>query len=122
MDIQAFISAVVTKNESEMRKFLADEVIVRWHNTNEEFTLEEYLQANCAYPGDWVGNVERIIPTDDGCVAIIKILSSDALVQFHQISVVTMQDEKIVALDEYYSEDGVAPQWRLDMNIGRVIQ
>ncbi len=122
MNIQAFITAVVTKNESEMRKFLADEVIVRWHNTNEEFTLEEYLQANCAYPGDWVGNVERIIPTDDGCVAIIKILSNDALVQFHQISVVTMQDEKIVALDEYYSEDGVAPQWRLDMNIGNAIQ
>ncbi len=121
MDIKAFISAVVNKNENEMRNFLADELIVRWHNTNEEFTLEEYLQVNCSYPGNWLGKVDTIIPTSEGCVAIVKISSEDEKVKVHQISVIKIKDEQIIKLDEYYSEDGLVPQWRLDLNIGSLI-
>ncbi len=121
MDIQEFITAVVDKNENEMRGFLADELIVRWHNTNEQFTLEEYLKVNCSYPGNWLGEVKTIIPTSEGCVAVVQISSEDGSVKVHQISVIKITDEKIVALDEYYSEDGSIPQWRLDMNIGNLI-
>ncbi len=121
MDIQAFIIAVVDKKENQMRRFLADELIVRWHNTNEQFNLEEYLKVNCSYPGNWLGKVEAIIPTSEGCVAVVQISSEDESVKVHQISVMKIMNEKIVALDEYYSEDGSIPQWRLDMNIGSLI-
>ena len=28
--------------------------------TNEHFTIDEYIIANCEYPGEWDGIVERI--------------------------------------------------------------
>lgn len=61
------------------------------------------------------------MPTSKGCVAIVTIYSEDKKVQFHQISIIKIADDKIIELDEYYSEDGLAPQWRLDMNIGSKI-
>ncbi len=121
MDIQAFLVAMVAQNESEMRKFLDDELVVRWHNTNEQFNLEEYLKVNCTYPGKWVGDVKTILPVSEGYVVVIQISSEDRSIQMHQISIVKIRDEKIISLDEYYSEDGMAPKWRVDMNIGSTI-
>ncbi len=121
MDIQAFITAVVQKDESAMRIFLDENLRVRWHNTNEEFTLEEYLNVNCSYPGNWLGEIKTIMPTNEGCVAVVQIYSEDKKIKIHQISIVKIKDNKITELDEYYSEDGIAPQWRLDMNVGSEI-
>ena len=33
-----------------------------------------------------------------------------------------MKDDKIIAMDEYYAEDGTAPQWRLDKHIGTSVK
>ncbi len=30
-------------------------------------------------------------------------------------------DDKIAAIDEYWADDGIAPQWRLDKHIGTAI-
>ncbi len=121
MDISAFITTVVQKDREGMKKFLDKDLQVRWHNTNEKFTLEEYLEVNCSYPGNWLGEVKSLIPTNKGCVVVAKISSEDKKSQFHQVSIIEIKDDKIIALDEYYSEDGPAPQWRLDKNIGNKI-
>ncbi len=121
MDIQAFIKSVVQKDEVGMREFLDKNLRVRWHNTNEEFTLEEYLHVNCSYPGNWFGEVKMITPTNEGCVAVVQIYSEDKKIKVHQISIIKLKNDKIIELDEYYSEDGIAPQWRLDMNVGSKI-
>ena len=35
---------------------------------------------------------------------------------------VQSKDDKITAMDEYYTDDGMAPQWRLDKHIGAPIK
>ncbi len=32
-----------------------------------------------------------------------------------------LKQDKIVAMNEYWGDDGIAPQWRLDKNIGMTI-
>lgn len=32
-----------------------------------------------------------------------------------------MRDNKITEMDEYYADDGIAPQWRVDKHLGTSI-
>ncbi|MGP1530407.1 MAG: hypothetical protein ACTTI3_08785 [Treponema sp.] len=32
-----------------------------------------------------------------------------------------LKDDKIIAMDEYWGDDGVPPQWRLEKRLGRKI-
>ena len=69
MDIQAFFRAVVEQNADALRSFFCAGAEIRWHNTNELFTVEEYIQANCQYPGQWEGELERVEPLASGSQA-----------------------------------------------------
>ena len=40
MDIQAFFRAVVEQNADALRSFFCVGAEIRWHNTNELFTVE----------------------------------------------------------------------------------
>lgn len=52
-----------SQNEMVLKKFFHEDACIRWHNTNEQFNVTEFLRANCEYPGDWSGEVERIEKT-----------------------------------------------------------
>ena len=60
MDIKAFWRAVLAQDEPEIRTYFAPDAYVNWHCTNEHFTVDEFITANCEYPGEWDGAVERI--------------------------------------------------------------
>jgi len=60
MDIQKFWSAVLRQDREELKDFFWEEARVDWPNTNEHFTVSEFIRANCDYPGQWDGEVERI--------------------------------------------------------------
>ena len=83
MNIQQFWSDVLAQRADEIREYFHADAYVNWHCSNEHFTVEEFIRANCDYPGDWDGEVE-----------------------------------KIIAMDEYWADDGEAPKWRQDMKIG----
>ena len=51
MNIDAFWKAVIQQNADELRTFFHKNAYVNWHCSNEHFTVEEYIQANCEYPG-----------------------------------------------------------------------
>lgn len=38
---------------------------------------------------------------------------------FHVTSFIRVIDEKIISIDEYWGEKGIAQQWRLDKHIGK---
>ena len=61
MDIQAFWSAVLQQDADAIRAYFYPNAWVNWHNTNEHFHVEEFIRANCEYPGEWDGEVERIV-------------------------------------------------------------
>ena len=61
-----FWSSVREQNAEKLKLYFHEDALINWHNTNESFTLEEYIVANCQYPGQWCGQVERIEVIDRG--------------------------------------------------------
>ncbi len=114
-----FWEAVVRQNPDAIRGYFREKAVIRWHNTNEEFTLDEFIRANCEYPGKWDGEVERIEEIGDLIITVTRVFSS---VSFHVTSFFRVEDGKIALLDEYWGDDGEAPKWRLDMKIGKGIR
>lgn len=51
MDIVQYWQAVLAQQPQQMRRFFDPEAAINWHNTGEQFTAEEFIRANCAYPG-----------------------------------------------------------------------
>ncbi len=124
MNIQAFIKdywyKIAVQDRLGLAEMFTEDAIIRWHNTNEEFTREEFVKANCDYPGDWHGNVERIEINEDYILTISHVWSADQ--SFHVCSFFIFDDDRIFKLDEYWGDDGEAPQWRQQLKIGRKIQ
>lgn len=112
--------ATLKQQAEQMCVYFHPDAIIRWHNTNEQFTLSEYIDANCKYPGTWDGEVERIEPVSDGLLTITHVYGEG--ISFHVTSFFTLKKGKIQTLDEYWSEDGEAPAWRQAMHIGKTIQ
>ena len=123
MDINAYWKAVLKQDADKMRSFFHKDAYVNWHNTNEHFTAEEFIRANCEYPGDWEGEIQRIETVGDLLITAVHVYSSDEsqLLSFHVTSFIKVKDEKIAAVDEYWGDDGEAPEWRSEKKIGTKI-
>ncbi len=122
IDTHALWAAVLRQDADAIRAFFVPAAYVNWHNTNEHFTVDEFIRANCEYPGEWTGQVEREIWTGDTVITATHVASKDGKLSFHVISFIQVEDSKIVAVDEYWGDDGEAPGWRQDMKIGSKIK
>ena len=89
---------------------------------NEHFTVDEYIIANCEYPGEWDGIIERTERVNELIITVTQIYPRDKSISFHVTSFIQTKDDKIIAMDEYYADDGSAPQWRLDKHIGTSVK
>ena len=121
MNIRQFWSDVLAQRADEIRKYFHADAYVNWHCSNEQFTVEEFIRANCEYPGDWDGEVEKIVTTDDMIITATRVYPRDRSTSFHVTSFIKLKDNKIACIDEYWADDGEAPKWRQDMGIGRKI-
>ena len=122
MDIAAYWKSALAQQPGKMRSFFRPDALVYWHNTNECFNLEEFIQANCDYPGEWQGDIERTETMSDLIITVVHVYSADRTVSCHATSFFTIKEDKIARIDEYWGDDGPAPQWRLDKQIGRPIR
>jgi hypothetical protein len=122
MFVKEFWKAIVEQNPNEIRKYFKETAVIRWHNTNEEFTLEKFIRANCEYTGKWYCEVERIEEMGDLIITVTRVFSTDSSISVHATSFLRMEDDKIASMDEYWGDDGEAPKWRLDMEIGKRIR
>ncbi len=122
IDIRIFWHAVLEQDADAIRAFFAPAAIVNWHNTNECFTVEEFIRANCEYPGLWTGEVEKEMHADDTVITVTHVQTQDGALSFHVTSFIQVKAGKIVRMDEYWGDDGEAPKWRQDMKIGRKIK
>ena len=118
IEIQAFIQAVLQQNRERLREFFCEDAYVNWHGTNERFTVEEYIRANCEYPGTWDGEIESIDRMGDLFFVVTRVFPMDRSSSFHCVSRICCKEDKICSLDEWWADDGVAPRWRREMNIG----
>ena len=118
MNIQDFWNAVLQQNPERLRSFFSDSAYINWQCTNERFTVEEYIRANCEYPGTWDGTIERIEQIGDLIITAVNVYSADKTASFHVVSFIKVQGDKIISLDEYWGDDGAPPQWRLEKGLG----
>ena len=118
MDIYRYWESVLTQNAAEMKGFFHESAYVNFHNTGEHFTVNEFIRVNCEYPGKWDGNIERIEKTGDLIITAVRVFAEDEPLSFHVVSFIRMAGDKIISVDEYWGDDGDAPEWRRDMQIG----
>lgn len=122
MDIRSYWKAALMQDAEKMKKYFTPHAVINWHNTNECFTVDEFICANCEYPGKWDGVIERIESMGHFIITAVHVFSCDKSLSFHVTSFIKTDGEKILSIDEYWGEDGAAPQWRLDKKIGRPIR
>ena len=122
MDILKFWDAVLDQRADELRAFFHPDAQIRWHCTNEIFTVDEFVRANCEYPGDWLGDVERVDQLGDQIITATHVHAKDGSLSCHVVSFISLRDGRILSLDEYWGDDGPAPQWRQTMRIGQRIK
>ena len=85
MNVRAFWDAVLRQGADAIREYFHPDAWVNWHNTNEHFTVEEFIRANCEYPGEWDGEVERIITTDTHTITATHVYSNWFMIILKQI-------------------------------------
>lgn len=122
LDIQAYWRAVLDQDARRIRDYFADQALIRWHNTNEEFGVEEFIRANCEYPGSWDGTVERLERIGNLIITAVRVYTRDRTSSFHAVSFIQTAAERIISIDEYWGDDGPAPEWRRDMRLGKPIK
>ena len=121
MDVMAFWHDVLLKKRETLPYYFCDDAIIRWHCTNEQFSVAEYIRANCDYPGDWDGEIERIEENGDSIILAGRVFSADGRMSFHVVSFIKTRENKILELDEYWADDCDAPVWRKELKIGKPI-
>ena len=58
MDIYRFWKDVLEQDADAIRCYFDKNAYINWHCTNEHFSVEDFIVANCEYPGNWDGEVE----------------------------------------------------------------
>ncbi len=117
--IVGFLKCVVSQDKIKLKTYFTKDAKILWHNSNEEFTVDEYIVANCEYPEKWLGTVERIDKLPDQYVAVSLVWTESKNAYFRVVSYFTFNDDKIKSLDEYWGDCSAAPQWRQDLKIGK---
>ena len=121
MDIEAFFKDIITQNQEKLPVYFNDNAIIRWHCSNEQFTVEDYVRANCEYPGKWQGKIERIERCDRLIILAARVISELGDISCHVTSFIRLENGRISEMDEYWADDQEAPLWRKEMGIGQKI-
>ncbi|MCL2343672.1 MAG: nuclear transport factor 2 family protein [Firmicutes bacterium] len=118
--VKEFLRGVTRQDAEALRAYFAADAAVYWHNSNECFTAEEYIRANCAYPGTWDGAVERVENAGERMIVVAKVWDKKSA--YRVVSFLALEGGKIRRLDEYWGDVGEVPEWRREMGIGKTIE
>lgn len=122
MDVKAFWRDVFSQNREALQTYFCKDAVIRWHCTNEKFSVQEYIKVNCDYPGEWDGEIERIDTAGETWITVVRVFPKDKSVSFHVVSFIKCKEDRISEMDEYWADDGEAPEWRLKMRVGEAIR
>ncbi len=118
MNIENFWQDVLKQDAVAIKKYFHPDAYINWHCSNEHFTVDEFIRANCEYPGEWDGEIERKEVIANLIITVTHVWTKDQSMSFHVTSFIKIEDELITSIDEYWGDDCDAPQWRLDKHIG----
>lgn len=121
--LHPYFASIAAQDAEAIRNFFHPDAQILWHNTNERFTLDGFLRANCEYPGSWAGEVERAESLGEGRVlSVARVWIRGGGPSFHVVSFFELAEGKIVRLDEYWGDDGPAPAWRQGLRLSAPIR
>lgn len=86
MNIETFFDDIVSQNKIKLKTYFHEEATIKCHCTNEIFTVDEYIKANCEYPGDWDGKIERIERANNTIILACQVFLKDKSLSFHVVS------------------------------------
>ena len=92
MNIQNFWKAVLNQDAGKIKEYFHEDAYVNWHCTNEHFSVEEYIRANCEYPGEWDGTVERVESAGGLTITVVNVYTRDKSLSFHVVSFMKIRD------------------------------
>ena len=121
MDIKAFWHDIISQNRVALPSYFCDDAVIRWHCTNEQFTVADYIKADCDYPGTWTGEIERVERFDSKVILVGKVHSEDGKVACYVASFIRLDGDKVAEMDEYWADAGEIPAWRRELGIGKPI-
>ena len=102
-----------------MEKCFAPEAVIRWHTTDEEFTLAEFVRAHCERPGRRKMVIERMNRIGEHLVTVVHFWMEGN--SYYVTSFFQMHRGRIVMLEEYWGQNVPAPEWRREAGIGTII-
>ena len=120
-DVIALWNDMDKQNWSNIHTYFDDGAVINWNNTNERFNVEEFIRVNAEYPGDWSIEIERLESTGNLIVSVVKVQLKSDDISVHAVSFFEFSNGKIKVLNEYWGDDGKAPQWRIEKQIGEPI-
>ncbi len=86
---------------------MCDTAEITWPNTEEVFTLDEFIAVNEDYPGEWEEEVLKCYETGDMIISETMVKGQE--VSFLAIGFFTIQGGKITALREYWTAVEAVP-------------
>lgn len=118
-------SALLAGDETAIASFFLPDARIFWHNTNECFTVAEFIRVNKEYPDIWKADIQYELSigefSDELLVCAVRVYSEESGASFHCCSALRLREGLISSIDEYWGEDGRPPEWRITMGIGRPI-
>lgn len=117
-DIDGFWRDVLAQNREALPAWFAPGAQVLRHCSNERFSADEFIRANCEYPGDWDREIQRRLWAGDTLITVTRVFSKNSAISCHVTSFFRFDRGKIARLDEYWGDDGPPPLWRQEMGIG----
>ena len=121
MDVKEFWIDVLKQNREKLISYFHKDAVIRWHCSNELFTVSEYIKVNCEYPGEWEGKIERIEKTENMIITAVKVYTVNKSSSFHVVSFIKTENNLITEMDEYWADDTEVPELRHKMKIGSKI-
>ena len=126
LDVFSFFEAVAQQDAEKLRSFFEPDATIVWANTHEQFTVDEYIRANCEYPGEWEGCVEEIqccsrFHDDNRITVVAKVWDGDGNAS-RTVSFIEFGDTEgglIRSMAEYWGDVAEPPKWRQDLGIGQ---
>ena len=103
-DVNTFFNAVIRQDAEQLRAFFAPGAVIHWPNTNEIFSVSDYLRANCEYPNQWDGSIENVQICGDQRILVASVWNDQGNV-FRVVSFATPNNEGIIeSLTEYWGD------------------
>ena len=122
MKIQEFWRDVLAQDKERLPGYFYTNAVIRWHCSNELFTVSDYIRVNCEYPGKWQGQIERLEEMPGQIITVVRVYPADKSSSFHVVSFFKIENGLITEMDEYWADDGAAPEWRQQMRLGKKIR